>query len=454
MRPTEGEAASGRVALIVGIMLSVFTVAFQTIGLATALPTVMTSFDAAQLYPWAFTTMVSGMLLSTILAGRLADLRGPALPMYFGFAMFAVGLVLGWLSPSVWWVLAARAVQGLGAGALNLALMVTVAHGFPAQERPRTMALVSFCWLLPAFVGPPFAAWLTGFDWRLVFAAMLPLVAVAFLITLPGLRQVQARFVPDSAVAPVAVGPTLAVTIAPSCILMAGQGLGIWSVLAAALGVVLLVWGLPRVLAPAARGVGPGLPSVVLSRALQAGSFFAAETILLVTLQDLRGYTPFQVGLALTVGSVGWTTGSWLQSRRWVALGRDGFITVGAALSATAIAGLVAFAWLPQIPLAVGLAAWVVGGVGMGLAMPSAAVAVMSLSSPFEQGRNQSSMQVAESVGNSVITAVSGSIYTALLLSEPSWLSYTAALGGILVVALMAIGTSRRIGHIPNELRA
>ena len=46
------------------------------------------------------------------------------------------------------------------------------------------MALVSFCWLLPAFVGPPFAAWLTAYDWRLVFAAMLPLVAVAFLVSL------------------------------------------------------------------------------------------------------------------------------------------------------------------------------------------------------------------------------------------------------------------------------
>jgi len=454
MAASEGAAAPGRTALIVGIMLSVFAVAFQTIGLATALPTVMASFDAAPLYPWAFTTMVSGMLLSTILAGRVADLRGPALPMYAGFAMFAVGLLLGWFSPSVWWVLAARAVQGLGAGALNLSLMVTVAHGFPSRERPRTMALVSFCWLLPAFVGPPFAAWLTGFDWRLVFATMLPLVVAAFLITLPGLRHVQAEFVPDSSVAPIAVWHTLAVTVAPSCILMAGQGLGVWSVLATVLGVVLLIWGLPRILAPATRGFGPGIPSVVLSRALQAGAFFAAETILLVTLQDLRGYAPFQVGLALTVGSIGWTTGSWLQSQRWVALGRNGFITVGAVLSAVAIAGLVVFAWQPQIPLAVGLVAWVVGGVGMGLAMPSSAVAVMSLSSQFEQGRNQSSMQVAESVGNSVITAVSGSIYTALLLSEPSWLSYTAALAGILLVALVSIGVSRRIGHIPNELRA
>lgn len=453
MTVKEGAPAPGRLALVVGIMLSVFAIAFQTIGLATALPTVMASFDASHLYPWAFTTMVSGMLISTIFAGRLADRKGPALPLYFGFAAFVLGLVLGWMAPSVWVVLAARAVQGIGAGALNLSLMVTVAHGFPPADRPRTMALVSFCWLLPAFVGPPFAAWLTHYDWRLVFAAMLPLVAVAFLITLPGLRQVQAGFTPDAEVANVSLWPTLAVTFAPSFILLAGQGLGVWSVASAVLGVVLLGWGLPRILAPATRGFGPGLPSVVLSRSLQAGAFFAAETILLVTLQDLRGYEPFEVGLALTVGSVGWTTGSWLQSQRWVSWSRNTFVTIGSVLSATGIAWLVTFASFPQIPLVPGLLGWIVAGVGMGLTMPSTAVAVMSLSGQFEQGRNQSSMQVAESVGNSVITAVSGSIYTALLLAEPKSLAYTVSLGSILVVGLCAILISRRIGFIPNELR-
>ena len=82
--------------------------------------------------------MVSGMLAATIVAGRIADQRGPAIPMYVGFALFGLGLVLGWLAPSVWVVLLARVVQGLGAGALNLTLGVTVAHGFfPFGAGPR-----------------------------------------------------------------------------------------------------------------------------------------------------------------------------------------------------------------------------------------------------------------------------------------------------------------------------
>lgn len=446
-------AGRGTRALIVGIMLAVFTVAFQSIGLATALPTLMNDFDAGHLYPWAFTTMVSGMLLATVISGRVTDRWGPRFPMYVGFALFGVGLVLGWLAPSVWVVLAARLVQGLGAGAMNLTLSVVVAHGFSPQERPRVMALVSFCWLLPAFVGPPFAAWLTLYSWRLVFAVMVPLVLVAWLITRPGLREVQARFESgEDEVGPVAGWPTAAVTVAPTLILLAGQGLGWWSLASALVGVAALLWGLPRILAPAARGNGPGIPSLVLSRAAQAGSFFAAETLLLVTLQDLRGYSPFQVGWALTVGSIGWTIGSWLQAQRWVRLSRDRFITLGAALSTAGIAGLVLFAWLTTLPLASGLLAWVVAGIGMGLTMPSSAVAVMSLSSRFEQGRNQSSLQVAESVGNSVVTAVAGGIYTALLTVQPQRLSYTAGLTASLVLAACAIGMSLRIGRIRNDL--
>lgn len=443
----------GRRTLLVGTMLAVFSIAFQSIGIATALPTLMASFDATVLYPWAFTTMISGMLAATIVAGRVADQRGPALPMYLGFALFALGLVMGWLAPSVWVVLLARLVQGLGAGALNLTLAVTIAHGFSAQDRPKVMALYSFCWLLPAFIGPPIAAWLTHYDWRLVFATMLPLVAIAFVITLPGLRVVQARFRPgEDAVGPVAVRPTAAITIAPSLILLAGQPLGWWSLVSAAAGTIALAWGLPRILAPAARGLGPGIPSVVLTRALQAGAFFAAETILLVTLQNLRHYSPTEVGWALTIGSVGWTAGSWLQSQRWVRWHRDTFITLGSLVTTAGLAGLVGFAWFTTLPLWFGLTAWVFAGLGMGFTMPSSAVAVMSLSPSFEQGRNQSSLQVAESVGNSVATAVVGGIYTALLFTEPERLGYSLALAATLLVAIAAVAFSRRVGHIHNDL--
>ena len=125
---------------------------------------------------------------------------------------------------------------------------------------------------------------------------------------------------------------------------------------------------------------------------------------------------------------------------------------MGALLTTAGLAGLVGFAWFTSLPLWSGLAAWVVAGLGMGFTMPSSAVAVMGLSPSFEQGRNQSSMQVAEAVGNSVVTAVVGSIYAALLVSQPQALGYTLALAATLLVAIAAAVFSRRVGHIHNAL--
>jgi membrane protein implicated in regulation of membrane protease activity len=59
---------------------------------------------------------------------------------------------------------------------------------------------------------------------------------------------------------------------------------------------------------------------------------------------------------------------------------------------------------------------------------------------------------VAEAVGNSVVTAVVGSIYAALLVSQPQALGYTLALAATLLVAIAAAAFSRRVGHIHNAL--
>lgn len=433
--------------LIVGLALTVFTIAFETIGIATALPTMMSALHADHLYPWAFTTMSSAMMATSLIAGRFADRHGPIVPFHAGFGAFVAGLLLGWAAPDVWVLLLARVIQGVGAGALNLSLSVIIAHGFDPERRPRLMALVSMCWVLPAFIGPPASAWLTSIDWRLVFLAVVPLAVATFAITAPGARWVQSGFRPGDDTTGVAPLPLAGLALAPSFILLAGQEtLGWWRLVFAVAGLVFLGWSLPRALAPAAWGVRAGISSVVATRALQAGAFFGAEAILLVVLQNLRGLSPHEVGLALTVGSAGWSVGAWVQSKPL--LGRTAYILLGTAFNAAGVAFLAVFAWIERIPLIVGLAGWIVAGLGMGLTMASSAVAVMSLSSQYEQGRNQSSMQVAEGVGNAVFTAIAGGIYTALLNAEPAKLSYTAALGVLVLVAVAAHLTSRRIGPV------
>ena len=432
--------------LLVGLLLAVFAVAFQMIGVAAALPRVMGSLDAEPLYPWAFSAMVIGMLAATLAAGQYCDRHGPLRHMVAGFAFLLAGLAVGSLAPDVAVLLVGRFIQGIGAGALNLSLFVVIALAFAADRRPAVLAMLSFCWVLPAFLGPPVSAALVEINWRLTFASTVPLLLVAGLLTLPHLKAVQERYTPDSGAQRIPSWAIVTVAAAPALLQLAGQAQGLWAVAAGLAGAVALVLGMSRALPERVRSMRPGLGPIVASRALQAGAFFAGEAFLLLGLQNLRDLSTFEAGLALTIGSLGWTGGSWAQSRSWVRLRRDQLITLGASCVAIAMAGITAFVLWPVVPLWAGVIAWTISGFGMGLTMSSTAVATMALSSHQEQGRNSGALQVSEAIGNSVMTAVTGAGYAALLRSG------YPAFGGVFLVLLLAsacaVAASLRIGPV------
>ncbi len=441
----------GRTRLLIGLVLSIFGIAFAVIGVATAMPTIMRDLDAPQLYAWAFTTTVTGMLLSTLLAGRIADRVGPLPPMVAGYVLFGGGLLMGALAPTVWVLLAGRLVQGLGAGSLSLALFVTIALTFDGAERAKVLGALSFVWLLPAFVGPPLAGWLTLSSWRLVFAGVLPLLAVAALLALPSMKNVQAIFTPSEEDEPLRMWAVVLVVIAPSLVQLAGEPLGPWSIVAGVAGAVSLGVGFPTIMPRAIKLFSPGLGPVVLTRGLMAGCFFAAEAFVLLVLQNLRGLSVIEAGVALTIGSIGWSAGSWGQARPWVRLRRDQLISLGALLCALGLFTMMGFIAWTGSPLWIGVLGWVVAGLGMGVMMPSTAVAIMGLSRQDEQGRNNSALQMAEALGNALLTGMAGAIYVGVVRQSSAQTSFVWLFLALTGICTLALFVSRRIGPLTND---
>lgn len=443
--------AVGRRPLIVALLLSVFAIAFQMMGILAALPTVMTALGAAALYAWAMSTFVVGMLTATMVAGRVADKLGPLIPMTVGLGFFVTGLITASLAPNVWVLLIARTVQGLGAGTLNLCLFVIVALAFSQTERSGIMAWFSFMWLLPAFVGPPAAAALAEISWRLVFALTLPLILVAALLALRPLRNLQDALQPTSEdMGRFPVAAAMAVAVAPVGLQLFGEGLGLWSYLAGVAGLTALVLGLRHVLPPAARSLRSGLGPVMVSRAMAAGSFFAAEGFVILGLQDLHGLSKLQAGVALTIGSVGWTAGSWVQSRRWLRLRRDQLISLGVSLTGVGLLGVLIVMTSGGGLLWLGAISWVMAGSGMGLLMPSTAVATMNLSQPWQQGRHSSGLQVGEGLGNAVLTATVGAIYAAMLRTADQETGFFWVFTTLVIALALGLLASFRIGRLTD----
>ena len=88
-------------------------------------------------------------------------------------------------------LVAARLIQGLGAGAIPAVAYVSIGRALPERLRPRMFATLSTAWVMPGVIGPSIAGIVAvNLHWRLVFLGLLPLIAIAVFLTLPAIRAV------------------------------------------------------------------------------------------------------------------------------------------------------------------------------------------------------------------------------------------------------------------------
>ncbi len=444
-------------ALTIGLCMTVVAIAFEAIAVATAMPVAARELNGLSYYAWSFSLFLIGMLFATVVTGRLSDRIGPARPLLIGLGVFAVGLIVAGTASTMATLIGGRLIQGLGSGAMNTAAFVIIAQEFDARRRPRMFTYISTAWVLPAFVGPPVAAWLTQqLSWHWVFLAVLPLVVLGGGIVLPTLLRLIRLFRPvehRSSLRPAPLWAAGIVAAAAAALQLAGQRLDLWSVPLVMVGVVGLALGLPRLMPSGFFRVGRGMPSVIWVRALLPGAFFGAESFIPLMLVEQRALDLFLAGVMLTIGAVGWTVASWLQSQSWVMVRRDRLITAGTGSVSIGIAvcGVVAFfplTWFGTVGIG-----WLLAGFGMGLATASTSLAVMTLSPVDDQGRNAASLNLGDALGSSIFIGVSGSIFAALRSGGDLSVTFGAVMVAMTLVALLALLASLRIGSVGTEFR-
>jgi MFS family permease len=213
----------------------------------------------------------------------------------------------------------------------------------------------------------------------------------------------------------------------------------------------MLLAALPQLMPPGFLRFRRGLSQVIQTRGLLPGAFFGAEAFVPLMLVEQRSVPLFQAGAVLTVGAIGWTVGSWLQSRTWLRIRRDVLITLGCGSVAFGLALVSLVAFFPKVPYGLVAVSWIFSGLGMGLATSSTSLAVMSLSAPSDQGRNGSSLNVYDALGSAIFIGVAGTIFAALHPTGNLALTFGVVEISMAVVALLAVLTSLRIGTVRNE---
>jgi hypothetical protein len=390
--------------LTVGLVLNVTFVAFEALAIATIMPLVTADLGGIALYGWVFSAFLLADLVGIVLAGELADRFGPALPFAGGLTLFAAGLLIGGLAPSMPVLVAGRAVQGFGAGAIPAVAYVVIGRTYPDSLRPRMFAILSTAWVVPGIAGPALAAFVADrVGWRSVFLGLLPLVIVAGSLALRELRSVPGH--PDRVARRVLLD---AVRVA------AGAGLALGGlqardvILTPALGAIGLAIGLPalgKLLPPGTFRASGALPAAVLLRGLLTFSFFAADVFVPLTVTTIRGESVVLSGLALTAGTIAWTTGAWIQERTVFRLGAAPLVRNGFLLVAIGIAGM-GVVLAEAVPAWVSIPAWGIAGLGIGMAYACISLTVLRHAPAGSEGATASSMQLADILGNALGTGI------------------------------------------------
>ena len=116
MTTTVPRRESGLLLLFVGLMLSMLLAALNQMILSTALPTIVGELNGVDQMLWVITAYILAATIVMPIYGKLGDLIGRKSLLLFAIAIFMAGSIVGGLAPNMEWLIAGRAVQGLGGG--------------------------------------------------------------------------------------------------------------------------------------------------------------------------------------------------------------------------------------------------------------------------------------------------------------------------------------------------
>lgn len=443
-RPKPGLLNARYRAFTVGSIALTSLSAFEALAVATAMPTVAEALHGLALYALAFGMPMAASVVGMVTSGVWSDARGPVAPMLHGIGWFALGLLIAGTAPAMEMVVVGRAVQGFGTGMFSVALYVVVARLYPSELHPKIFGTFAAAWVVPSLIGPAIAGGIVEYlHWRLIFLAAPALIVVAALLMWPGLRNLPPTTPTSLASGSLQrIGWAAGAAVSAALLHYAGQQRNLMAGVLLVVALIGLTICAPRLLPAGFLRARRGIPAVVLLRALTASAFFGAEVFIPLMLSRERGLPPALAGLALTMASLAWAAGSWLQGWSRQPLSRTALLRLGLLLIASGI-GVAALTVTELVPVFVGILGWGVAGLGMGVFYPILSVLILELSSPEEQGRNSSALQLGESLWAAVTLALVGTLFAAS--ADPGLGTYLTGFALTGALALFAATLTSRV---------
>ncbi len=180
--------------IVAGVLIGPFLAVLDQTMVSVALPRIVAEVGGKAWYAWLKISYLFFSTMATLIVGRLVEIMPRKPVVLWAFAVYTAGSVLCALTPvgnggeagfsaAFGWLMVARAVQGMGGGALFAVAFATLAWLFPPRERSRWAGLVGAVFGIAATLGPPLGGFLTDIlGWRWTFWINLPLGLVGLFL--------------------------------------------------------------------------------------------------------------------------------------------------------------------------------------------------------------------------------------------------------------------------------
>src|SRR6478609_7796139 len=189
----EAAAAAKKHILLVfaGLMVTMLLASLDQMIFSTALPTIVGELNGVNHMLWVTTAYILASTITLPVYGKLGDLIGRKGLFITAISIFIVGSIIGGLAHDMNWLIAGRAVQGLGGGGLLILAQAIIADVVPARERGKYMGIMGGVFAISSVAGPLLGGWFTdSIGWRWAFWMNIPLgilaiLSAAFFLRLP-----------------------------------------------------------------------------------------------------------------------------------------------------------------------------------------------------------------------------------------------------------------------------
>ncbi|EOM74428.1 MFS transporter [Rhodococcus rhodnii] len=408
---------SERGPILASLMLTTSLVALDATIIVTAVVTIVDDLGGFTSFPWLFSAYLLAQAVATPISGKLSDIVGRKPVMLAGIATFLVGSILCGLAWSMPALIAFRAIQGLGAGAVQPMSLTIAGDIYTVAERAKAQGYLASVWGMSAVLGPSlgglFAEYLT---WRWIFFVNIPLCLIAAVVLLRNFHETaprEKRSIDYMGAMLLAGGATLAIL----GLLEGGQqwawasptSIGVFG----AAGVLLVAFVLVE-----RRAAEPILPLWVLTRRVLVASTVLSLLIGAVVLgltsyvptfaQGALGVGPLVAGFAVATLTIGWPIAASNAGKLYLRAGFRVSALVGAVAASVGTALLLLLDESAAI-WQIAAAAFVVG-LGMGLTASPTLIAAQASVEWNHRGVVTATNMFARSIGSAVGIAIFGAI--------------------------------------------